>query len=226
MIGIIPAAGKGKRLGGKTKSLLLIKGKRVIHHILDNMKSIGIKKVYIIQFKNSIKKVIGSKYRGLEIKYLQQNKQTGLKDAIMKCSNLKGKMCIILGDIIYKPFEEDLKDARIIFEEMSDRKDAIAMVTYKVVEDKEQIKKSYGFLKSPYSNYTKAIIEKPKDIDKIYNYLGLGIYFVTHEIFKYLKSKDIFMNVFNRIRNETVMQQLNGEYYNINTLEEFEDANR
>ena len=107
-------------------------------------------------------------------------------------------------------------EASITFEEKFIEGSANCAVTYKDCEDKNEIMKSYGFTK------TGEIIEKPDFTKPMKNWLGLGIYFTTPEIFKYLIHEE-FMNVFNSM--ECLNLRLEGTYHNINTETEFKNAN-
>ncbi len=74
---IIPAAGKGSRLGGLTKNntkcLVQVNGKALILRALENIRFAGIKKVVIIiGFEGKkLKKVLGNVYEDIEITYIE-----------------------------------------------------------------------------------------------------------------------------------------------------------
>ncbi len=182
------------------------------------MKSIGIKVIYVIQHKKEIEKVCGYDYYGVKIKYIEQEKQDGLAKAVMLCKHLKEDMCIILGDIIYVQKNDDLLEAKRNFEyALEQGEDVNSAVTFKYCNEYDEIAKSYGI------NIKGDIIEKPKYSQALKNLLGLGIYFTTPEIFPFLENENEFMNVFNSM--ECLSLRLNGKYHNINTEEDFANAN-
>ena len=73
---IIPAAGKGSRLGeltkNNTKCLVQVNGEALIFRALKNIRFAGIKKVVIIiGFEGKkLKKALGNKYEDIEITYI------------------------------------------------------------------------------------------------------------------------------------------------------------
>lgn len=218
MIGVIPAAGQGSRMGGKCKSLLMVKGKYVIETIFENMKRAGCEKIYVIQNGDEIERTCGFEYYGIDIEYIQQENQTGLLDAIKLMANIKtpDPMLVILGDVIYEG--DDLFRLCELGEEMNVHH---AIVAYKKVEDKNEIKKSYGFTSA--TDRQIKIIEKPtdEDLDKLESWLGLGIWVLEPEAFLFMKDGN-FTEIFNKFQNDTLLFELEGTYHNINTEEDFE----
>lgn len=79
LVGFILAAGFSKRLKeltkDKPKSFLEINGKKIINYHLDNLSNLGIKKTYIVVgfLKNMFKNLIGKKYKGMEIGYIDND---------------------------------------------------------------------------------------------------------------------------------------------------------
>jgi len=216
ILGIIPCAGKAERIGGKCKPLLMINGKYIIETIFENMMNVGIKEIYIIVNGEEIEKTCGYNYYGVKLNYIQQPKQDGLSEAIKLCRDLKESMLIILGDIIYKG--NDLKDIIKVFEESL----GSAVLTYKKEEDFKEIQKSFGFTEK----WPMITIEKPQTKDKkiLRNYLGLGIFIITPEIIDFI-GKEPFTETFNKFKTITLIQELKGKYFNINTEEDLANAN-
>jgi len=212
MIGIIPAAGAGTRIRNQCKALFKVNGKPIIEHILQNFLELGIKKVYIIQHGETIRKAIGDDYLGLALIYTQQNEQKGLANAI-SIAKVAEDVCIILGDIIYLG---DLNGMKKHFEVYN----LECLFGVKEVKDKELIKPSYGITKD-----YKAI-EKPKDINNLLPLLGLGIYMAKPSIFYHLTRTKEFTNVLNLFpKGDVKFHKLDGDYFNINTLEDLKKAN-
>ena len=91
MVGVILAAGDGKRLKSSSKEdcckpLIKVNGKRLIEYALDNLLKLGVDKTYIVVGKegNLIKKVLGNNYSQLQLLYVVQEEQNGLIDAFMQ----------------------------------------------------------------------------------------------------------------------------------------------
>ena len=117
-IAVIPAAGKNSRLLDLPltkilpKTMLPILNKPILHYIIDQLKSEGIKQIFIIV--NNKKEIIrdyfgdGEEY-GVKISYIYQKKLTGIADAI-KLSNqyINKPFFTILGDtfISESPFKK------------------------------------------------------------------------------------------------------------------------
>ena len=91
MIGIILAAGKGKRLMKDTgidraKALISIGGKRLIEYALENLHLMQVEKIYIVvgEHKNEVVEAVGDNYRGIPIAYVIQSEPIGLMNAVSK----------------------------------------------------------------------------------------------------------------------------------------------
>ena len=91
MIGIILAAGKGKRLMKDTgidraKALISIGGKRLIDYALENLHLMQVEKIYIVvgEHKNEVVEAVGDNYRGIPIAYVIQSEPIGLINAMSK----------------------------------------------------------------------------------------------------------------------------------------------
>lgn len=219
MKGVITCAGKGERIGGLCKPLIKINGKLLIEGIFENMKSVGIKEIYIIVNGTKIERTCGYEYYGIKLKYIQQPKQDGLGEAIKLCKDLSEPMLVILGDIIYRG--DDLKNMVEYFEEGFRVNNLVASIGYKKEEDFKEIQKSFGFTEK----WPMKIIEKPKKEDEklLRNYLGLGIFIITPKVIDLIV--DPFTETFNEILTKTIIYELKGEYFNINTEEELANAN-
>ncbi len=216
MKGIIVAAGKAKRLGGVCKALLKIDNKFLIEYPLMNMKDLGVLEIIIIQHGDQIQKKIGDSYLGMKLNYVEQKERKGIAHAISLTKKLIGRdnFCIILGDIIYKG--KDLWMMRTAFE--SSKMDCMAAL--KQIRDKEEIKKSYGYLDGKF-------IEKPKDVSEFPNFLGLGIYMANPTFFeaiKKTKSVNGEIGITDTLNEVKLIKPflLNEFYQNINTKEELE----
>jgi len=219
MIGIIPAAGKGKRLKMGCKALVKYKGKYLIEYPLQNMKQINIKKVIIIQHGNDILMTLGNYYEDIEIFYLQQKDRKGIAHAISLAEPyVNDDMLIILGDIVYSG--ENLIEMKKAFDE---KKSLVSYVGVQPVKNKLQIRKSYGITENG------VFVEKPIDVTNLKPLLGLGIYMVSNKFFDAIKktkphpiSGEIeITETLNKL--DMVMPfLLSGKYKNINSKEDLE----
>lgn len=91
MIGIILAAGKGRRLMQDTgidqsKALLVVNHKRLIDYALENLELMQVEKIYIVvgEHKSEVVEAVGDNYRGIPIAYVIQSEPIGLMNAISK----------------------------------------------------------------------------------------------------------------------------------------------
>ena len=91
MIGIILAAGKGRRLMKDTgidqsKALLKIHNKRLIDYALENLELMQVEKIYIVvgEHKSEVVDAVGDNYKGIPIAYVIQSEPIGLINAISK----------------------------------------------------------------------------------------------------------------------------------------------
>lgn len=73
------AAGMGRRLGeltnDNTKCMLEVNGTRLIHRLLNNIESIGLRRVIlVVGYKaENVKRLIGNRYKGIDIEYVENN---------------------------------------------------------------------------------------------------------------------------------------------------------
>ena len=89
MKGLIPAAGKGKRLEPIThaipKELLMVGDKAIIEYVINAMKQIGIEDISVVVSwrKNAILDYLGSGKRlGVKINYVVQDERNGLANTV------------------------------------------------------------------------------------------------------------------------------------------------
>ncbi len=104
---IIPAAGKGVRLlpytANMPKTMISVAGKPILGHILDQVESLGIKKVvFIVGYKKeAIVEFVQSQYAHLQAAFVEQPEPKGLGHAIyLAKSFVSGPCFILLGDTI------------------------------------------------------------------------------------------------------------------------------
>jgi len=164
MIGIIPAAGAGSRLGQGVKPLVKLRGRHLIEYPLGNMRSMGIDEAVIIENGNSISSVLGSEVNGVSLSYVEQTERRGIAHAISLTEPNVGQenTFIILSDVVY--VGRDIRDMK---ERFTWKKDGnYAFYGIKQVSNQNLIKNSYGFETNPGKTVIK-IIEKPRKVKKL-----------------------------------------------------------
>src|SRR3989442_1951454 len=108
-MGVIPAAGPGRRLGYLSttlpKSLFPLLDRPIIHHVIDNFQKLGIESVFVIvgfqkqRIKEYFKSVKDS--IDIEINFVTQKKLSGIADAIALVQDqMTSPFACILGDDI------------------------------------------------------------------------------------------------------------------------------
>jgi len=201
-IGVIPAAGQGKRMGYLSqilpKCLFPLYDRPIIHHVIENMKRVGVEQVYIIVNYQKDKVIDYFRYVedeiGIGIDFIEQPKLSGIADAIMLAHNLVNEpFMVILGDDC--SITESLDSIiRPLFEHN-------AIVVEGVVrEDDKALLRSTCCLKLDHDNRIVDIEEKPKR--PFSDVRGCGIYAFQADIFKYIEKTPV-----STIRNEVEITQ-------------------
>jgi len=224
MLGIIPAAGEGKRLGYAVKPLVKLRGRHLIEYPLGNMRSMGIEEVVIIENGGSVSRVLGSEINGVQLSYVEQTERRGIAHAISLTEPNVGRedVFIILSDVVYVG-----NDIRGMKDRFTWKKEGnYAFYGIKQVSNQNLIKNSYGFEASPGKTSVK-IIEKPLKVKKLMPFIGLGIYVADYHLYRYIEKTQV-----SKLRNEVEVtdtlnllsrdirvsgHELRGMYANINT---------
>ncbi|HKI84535.1 MAG TPA: sugar phosphate nucleotidyltransferase [Candidatus Krumholzibacteria bacterium] len=110
MKALIPAAGAGKRLRPHTitvpKALLLVAGRPILGHILEDLSSAGIDEfVIVVGYRgDSIRKYIAEEHPDLRVSYVEQKQRLGLGHAVGMCKDVvkSGPLLTILGDTVVR----------------------------------------------------------------------------------------------------------------------------
>ena len=104
---IIPAAGKGARLlpytENMSKTMISVAGKPILGHVLDQVKSCGIRKVvFVVGYKKEvIIDFVRERYGDLDVSFVEQPEPKGLGHAIyLTKEHVSGPCFILLGDTI------------------------------------------------------------------------------------------------------------------------------
>jgi dTDP-glucose pyrophosphorylase len=191
-IGVIPAAGSGKRLGYLSnllpKTLFPIYNRPIFHHLIDMMESLGIEDIYVIV--NVHKKYIVEYYKSIKsslkarIHFIVQKELNGLANAILLTEKYIGHQpfLVILGDecIITDSLEAMIKSF------FSTGSVATEMV---IDEDNKETLRQTCSLCVGKDNKIIEILEKPEEPP--YMIRGCGIYLFKPEIFNFIRNTQV-----------------------------------
>lgn len=234
-IGVIPAAGEGKRMGYLAhilpKCLFPLYDKPIIHYIIENMKEVGIEQIFVpvwyqkdkvIQYFNSIKSKIDMNIQVISLEKLPP----GLALTIASTEEyISEPFMTILGDDVTKtPSLKNLID--VFFKKK-------AIVVEGVVEEKnKEILMSTCCLKIGEKNQILEIIEKPKNPPT--NLRGCGVYVFSDKIFEYIKKTPVssttngveITDTIGLVANEikAYAEPIHGVNLNINSYEDLLNA--
>lgn len=191
-IGVIPAAGAGRRLGYLSgllpKTLFPIYDRPIIHYVVDQMQKIGIEDIYIIVnvFKETVMQYFDLIKMDLavNIHYIEQTKLNGTAEAILLAEKytqeepfmtIYGDDCTITESLL--PMAEDfLKNGGVVTEGV-------------VKEKNKKILQQTCSVKLKPNGEIFEIIEKPENPP--YNMRGCGVYIFDPVIFDYIRKTPI-----------------------------------
>lgn len=196
IVGLIPAAGIGKRLFPFTravpKEMYPILGKAVIEHAIETLRFAGITKVFIVvgYQKGTIMDYLGNgKKFGIDIAYIYQEERRGLGHAVLQGEKwINGTFVVLLGD----SFIEPKKEAKRIIDIHKEKKPLATILLFRVnnasqygIVKMENIKGGIGDVVDLYEKPTGGVCEKFK-INNYY-YAICGFYIFKQKIFDYIK---------------------------------------
>jgi NDP-sugar pyrophosphorylase family protein len=120
LVGVIPAAGKGSRMGtiAKPKALIEIEGRTLLDLAIESLKSIGVSKIVVVvgYLADSIHDFLALHDFGLEIKTVHQQVPLGLAHAIFTAQvEINSDFVVLCPDNIYSD-DSDLPRAQELFE--------------------------------------------------------------------------------------------------------------
>jgi len=235
MKGLIPAAGRGKRLEPLTlaipKELLMVGDKAIIEYVIDAMKQVGIKDITIVigWRKNAILDYLGSGKRlGVSLTYVVQDKTDGLAKAVYTGKNLNHNepFMVVLGDNFFYP-KTFLKEIL----EFHNSKNADATIGVAKVEDSTR----HGIIKPGDDNNILDLIEKPKPADAPSKLGCIGIYIFNPDIFDAIdETKPGFNSEYQLTdaikilvsKNKKVYyKEIKGRHIDIGTIKDLKKAN-
>lgn len=235
LIGLIPAAGEGTRLYPKSdvipKVLLEIDDRELLLRNIELMRDrLNIRKIFIIvgSGKDQIENKVGDGSRlGVAVEYIHNREvEKGLGAGILLAEkHIRVPFCAILGDELY--YRSNHSELRRWL-----GKDFIAVCGVKRSADPHLIKKNYAV--EIHDGKIEALTEKPGDVKN--DYLGCGTYLFNPKIFDYLritppseKTGKIeiadAVNIAAREERGVYPFFLEGEYVNVNNLDDFHYAN-
>lgn len=188
MVGVILAAGDGKRLKSSSnenrcKPLTEVNNKTLIEYALDNLSALNIFKAYVVIGKEGdlIKQAMGNEYKGIEIHYVRQQEQKGLMNAFIQALNVidDDKTVVLqLSDEIFIDLKtESIKDAL-----ESEKNDFYCGITLE--ENPQKIKNNFSVETDKDLSLVKCI-EKPQIV--INNIKGTGFSIFKGKIQKLIK---------------------------------------
>ncbi len=186
---LILAGGEGRRLRPLTqncpKPMLMIAGKPMLEHVIDNLKTAGQSDFYIVvgYLQDQIKEYFGTGYDfNCRIEYIPQEKPENIEAAILCAASHFDKeeeFMITHADF----FADPAIIQRCIETHESNNADATVSVT--LVENPSL----YGIVKMDAEAKIECIIEKPKQGTQPSNFAASGVYIFKPEIFNALAEK-------------------------------------
>lgn len=223
---VILAGGEGTRLRPYTyevaKPMLPIKGKPMVQHVLDLLRSHGVTDIYLsIGYKGEqIEEYFsnGSKV-GLSIKYIREKKPLGTAGPLRMIKNkLKESFYLIWADCISKI---DLTD----FAHFHKSHDGLATIALTTVDDTSR----FG-VASMKGNLITGFVEKPKNEDAPSKLVNTGIAIFEPEIIdkyipktgKAMVEKDVYPRL--SAENKLYGYPFEGQWFDTGTHEAYERA--
>ena len=222
---VLLCGGLGTRLAsvskGKAKALIDICGKPFIHLLLDSLEKNSIKNVFLLisYGGKEIKNLIGDSYKGMKIKYIQDDHTLakGTASALLNAVNKLPEFFIMqygdtILDIDYKKF----------YDLSISQKDFLTMAIFK---NKNQFDKSNVFYKNKKLIYVNSEDKHQEQLpcDHIdYGLLGLSQNFIE----KYksiLKENSSLKNFQSKISIKNLIKPflVNNQFYEIGTVESY-----
>ncbi|HDO42252.1 MAG TPA: glucose-1-phosphate thymidylyltransferase [Candidatus Bathyarchaeota archaeon] len=188
MIGVILAAGEGRRLRPLTftrpKHMIPVGGKPILEHLVNAVRAAGIKEILVVVgYKaETIKEYFGNGSEfGVSINYVDQKRILGTADAIASVKeHVNEDFLVVNGDLLSS------SDAIKSVIKMHEKVESIATLAAVKVEKPEQ----YGILKVKDGRLT-DIIEKPSSKTPSSNLVNAGIYLFSIEIFDFIEQTKI-----------------------------------
>ena len=237
MKAVILAAGRGKRLKENTypgnKSMLKFNGRHLIEYSLETARLSNVNEIIIVvgYRAEDIVNQFGIQYENIKIRYVIQEEQKGLVNALEYTrESLNGDDFILLlaDELLIHPNPKEMID---IFK----RENLFVLCGVTQVEDRSQICKTYSVICNENDDRIYRLIEKPRN--PFNNIMGTGNCIFKNGIFDYVPYTPI-----NYMRKEKELPDLiqctiddgnpvklfyiNAKYVNINTPEDIDIAEK
>lgn len=233
-IGVIPAGGKGTRLGWLgnflPKSLVPLGQKPMLYPIIKNMQIMSIEQIYLlVNYKsNLIKQYLSAEneFKNLKIGYIKSEPGLGLADVILKTEKFIKKtfMCILGDDFTNSPGLKQFTTTKL-------PKDAIVQEAVVIEKNRTILSQTCEVYVNSKKQITKAV-EKPTKPRS--NFRGCGIYLFTPQIYDYIRKTKYSPRSEKREITDTInliakdkkayAWNLKGVNININTAQDLENA--
>ncbi len=177
MVGVILAAGNGKRLAAELgfeqcKSLLSLEGRRLIDYSLENLAEFGVDSIYIVvgKYAEEIMRAVGESYKDIPISYLIQKSPIGIINALtVSLPHIKDDFVIQLSDEVFlNNRSEELK------KEWESRDDDFFCGIVKE-ENASRIKENYSVCVDRDMKLI-SCTEKPEEVENLYKGTGYCIF--------------------------------------------------
>jgi dTDP-glucose pyrophosphorylase len=236
-VGVIPAAGHGRRLSSLPltrvlpKCLLPILNKPILEYVIENMKKMGVEDIYmIVGFK---KELIQEYFKdgadfGINIKYIPQPNPLGIAHAIgLTRSFISEPFTVILGDDL--TIAKSLENVVDLF--WAKRATGVESVVHEA--NIEKLKQACCMLLKD-DGKIQNVEEKPKDPNS--NVRGCGIYIFDPTVYEYIEKTPSSLprnekEITNTIKliakdNSAYAAFINGININVNTIADLIEATR
>lgn len=228
-IGVIPAAGEGRRMGYLghilPKCLFPLYDKPILHYIIENMKHVGIEEVYIVvnfQKEKIIEYVDNVRDKiGIAVNFIPIDKILGLVYSVLSAKEFVSEpFMVILGD--------DITITKSLGNLINRFYNNNAIVVEGVVnESNPDILKSTCCVHLGENNKIERIIEKPSE--PMSSLRGVGIYIFDIKIFDYAKKVSVTSSITDAIDlvakdGEAYAEFIDGLNINVNSYEDLLNA--
>ena len=181
-VALVPAAGRGTRLGrigaALPKALVPIGGRPAIDHIFEMLRQAGISRVFLVvgyKKEQLISYVDDGSDFGLKVAYITQPDQKGIADALLHADSfIHDEFLCLLGDTLLLP-----KDSLKHLVEFHMKRNPVATLLVTHVDDV----RGYGII-DPDGEEVRRVIEKPQSAEEAPSKLAMvGCYAFSQRIF-------------------------------------------
>ncbi len=187
MKAIVLAAGRGKRLKEVTepenKCMLKFNGRHLIEYSLESARLSDVNEIITVvgYHAEDIINTFGIDYKNIRVRYVIQEKQKGLVDAIERCRD-----AVNGDDFILLLADEILIDPQPL-EMMTKfkKEDLFVMCGVTRAKDRTQIRKTYSIIYNENDDRVYRLIEKPRN--PINDIMGTGNCIFKNGIFDYIQ---------------------------------------